>query len=41
LNKWLKRFSEPVAKPGLDQEVENGRLKREHRLIKESVDAYG
>ena len=38
LYKWLKLFGEPVAKPGVDHEAENRRLKRELARMTEERD---
>jgi transposase len=38
LYKWLKQFGEPVAKPGVDHEAENRRLKRELARVTEERD---
>ncbi|MBY6118665.1 transposase [Mameliella alba] len=38
LYKWLKLFEEPVAKPGVDHEAENRRLKRELARVTEECD---
>ena len=38
LDKWLKRFGEPVPKPGDDHEAENRRLKRELARVTEERD---
>ncbi len=38
LYKWLKLFGEPVPKPGMDQEAENRRLKREPARVTEERD---
>lgn len=38
LYKWVKLFGEPSPKPGVDQEAENGRLKRELARVTEERD---
>ena len=38
LYKWLKQFGEAVAKPGVDHEAENRRLKRELARVTEERD---
>ena len=38
LYKWMKLFGEPALKPGVDDEAENRRLKRELARVTEERD---